>query len=889
MRRSLAGNASGGSIRAAAALTAGVLVAGLVAPASVFAGDASPVYSEIFSDPYEVRADGITTAPVTIKLRDASGAPVATDAPTFRAADYPKSRETNVYGPCTPTADVGVWKCSLASTLAGVKVLEITSPIYKTGGSVTFVAGEFAGLIIQLWGENTEEGTRAYLGAPQPWTIGDHGSVLVAAVDANWNVVESAAPTVHFTSSDPHATLPADGVLSGVSGHGGGRYFQAWLETNLSTITATVVGDESKTYTTVPIPVVKLQVLLPGETPAPSGTCKTGAPDGQTVGTPFTITIREVDSGCARVARGDRLRLTSTDPNAAALGDVTLGDGTGTLEVTLKTAGSWTIAANLNNSAGPGPHPSSSAPVSVGSPPFAKLQLLVPGETAAPGTTSGKTGTPATQVAGVPFTVTVDAVDDNWNPVSSTNAIHFASTDPAAVLPLDTALADGTKSFSVTLQTSGRTITAMDLTDTSKTSSTSPPITVSTPTASGLAFTTQPTNVAANTLFPVAPVVTVQDINGLTVSSSASITLAFASNPTGASLSCASSKQATAGSATFTGCSVDKAGTYTLLATSPGLAPATSAPFTVGVGTGYKLAFTAQPTTVGTGAPFPVSPAVIVKDVNGSAIITNASITLALAGNPTGVTLTCSGGLTRSASTGAAIFTDCSVDKAGTYTLLATSSGLLSATSVSFTVGTGVASLTLTPSATTITWSGTVILTVRLSTAYAGRQVALLGTRDGVNFAPIATLTTGSGGTASFSYRPATNLYYRATFAGAPDLAATTSNTTRVVVRQIALLRPTNSGAIKSIARGTTRMFTTTVRPSRPGLLPASVTYLVYRNVNGVWVQYFTRNVVAASTGVASFTWTFASSGLWYVRSMANATPYNANSVKSPAEQYKVS
>jgi len=42
MRRSLAGNASGGSIRAAAALTAGVLVAGLIAPASVFAGDASP-------------------------------------------------------------------------------------------------------------------------------------------------------------------------------------------------------------------------------------------------------------------------------------------------------------------------------------------------------------------------------------------------------------------------------------------------------------------------------------------------------------------------------------------------------------------------------------------------------------------------------------------------------------------------------------------------------------------------------------------------------------------------------------------------------------------------------------------------------------------------------
>ena len=36
-----------------------------------------------------------------------------------------------------------------------------------------------------------------------------------------------------------------------------------------------------------------------------------------------------------------------------------------------------------------------------------ELQVLLPGESAAPGTGSGKTGTPTAQVAGVPFTVTV--------------------------------------------------------------------------------------------------------------------------------------------------------------------------------------------------------------------------------------------------------------------------------------------------------------------------------------------------------------------------------------------------------------------------------------------------------------------------------------------------
>src|SRR5439155_4619663 len=46
-------------------------------------------------------------------------------------------------------------------------------------------------------------------------------------------------------------------------------------------------------------------------------------------------------------------------------------------------------------------------------PPFTKLQLLMPGETAAPGTASGKTGTPKGQRAGAAVTVTADAVDAN--------------------------------------------------------------------------------------------------------------------------------------------------------------------------------------------------------------------------------------------------------------------------------------------------------------------------------------------------------------------------------------------------------------------------------------------------------------------------------------------
>src|SRR2546428_85742 len=113
-------------------------------------------------------------------------------------------------------------------------------------------------------------------------------------------------------------------------------------------------------------------------------------------------------------------------------------------------------------------------------PPFTKLQLLMPGETAAPGTASGKTGTPNAQTAGTAFTVTVNAVDANWylvNTVTDTEGI--TTTDTNATMPGNLALSSGTKTFSVTLTTAGtKTLTATDITDGTKTANLSPSITV---------------------------------------------------------------------------------------------------------------------------------------------------------------------------------------------------------------------------------------------------------------------------------------------------------------------------------------------------------------------------------------------------------------------------
>ena len=109
--------------------------------------------------------------------------------------------------------------------------------------------------------------------------------------------------------------------------------------------------------------------------------------------------------------------------------------------------------------------------------PFVKLQVLMPGETAAPYTTTGKTGTPDPQAVGMPFTVTVNAVDAAWNIVSSvTDTVDITSTDSTAFLPADAALVSGTGSFTVYFGQAGTwTVTATDVTDPTKTANTGSP------------------------------------------------------------------------------------------------------------------------------------------------------------------------------------------------------------------------------------------------------------------------------------------------------------------------------------------------------------------------------------------------------------------------------
>ncbi len=111
---------------------------------------------------------------------------------------------------------------------------------------------------------------------------------------------------------------------------------------------------------------------------------------------------------------------------------------------------------------------------------FAKLLVLLPGETADPTSPTGKTGTPAAQQVGVPFTVVVNAVSDDWHLITSiTDTIHLVSSDPGSFWPIDAAMSSGTVTFAdpngFTIYNPGTwTLTATDVTDPTKTGTSSP-------------------------------------------------------------------------------------------------------------------------------------------------------------------------------------------------------------------------------------------------------------------------------------------------------------------------------------------------------------------------------------------------------------------------------
>jgi hypothetical protein len=409
------------------------------------------------------------------------------------------------------------------------------------------------------------------ISAPGASTAGVSFSITVTALDANNNVAVSYLGTVHFTSSDGQALLPANYPF--VAGDAGVHTFTVTLNTAgnrtvtaTDTVTAAITG--LATVTVSPAAVSKFLVTAPASSVA---------------GTAFSLTVTAADAfGNTVPSYLGTVHFTSSDTTATLPANYTFlaGDAgvhTFTAGVTLNSAGSQTVTATDTVTA----TVTGSTTVSVSPSHFS---------------ISG----PSSTTAGVLFSITVTALDANNNVASSyRGTVHFTSTDAAAVLPVNYTFVAGdagVHALNVTLKTAGsRTVTATD----TVTATITGLATVSVNPASASKFlVTAPASSAAGTAFTVT--LTAQDAFNNTATGYLG-TVHFTSSDTAATLPANYPFVAgDAGVHTFTnGVTLVTAGSRTVTATDTVTATITGlAVVSVTPGTATHLTFTAPASSV---------------------------------------------------------------------------------------------------------------------------------------------------------------------------------------------------------------------------------------------------------------------------------------------------
>jgi alpha-tubulin suppressor-like RCC1 family protein len=211
-------------------------------------------------------------------------------------------------------------------------------------------------------------------------------------------------------------------------------------------------------------------------------------------------------------------------------------------------------------------------------------------------------------------------------------------------------------------------------------------------TASALAFSTQPPNgILGDALSPALQVEIRDGLGNIVTSARNEITLAISNNPSSATLTGVNKVSAVNGVATFSNVALDKGGTgYTLAASASGFTNVTSSAFDVASsGPATKLAFAVQPPSV-TADQYIAPLQVELLDAKGRRVTSDnaTQVDLAIGSNPTGASL--SGTASATASSGLATFTTVGIEPAASaYTLVASATGLTSATSVEFNVAPG--------------------------------------------------------------------------------------------------------------------------------------------------------------------------------------------------------
>jgi hypothetical protein len=277
-----------------------------------------------------------------------------------------------------------------------------------------------------------------------PYVAGAGHTVTVTAKDVYGNTATGYRGTIHFTSSDAAAVMPANYTFlaadNGVHAFSGGLHLKtagSRSVTATDTVTASITGSQTVTVT-----------------PAAATHFTVSTANPYVAGAGHTVTVTALDA-YGNTASGylGKIHFTSTDPAAVLPADYTFvaadkGVHAFSGGLTLKTAGSRSVTATDKASAS-----------------IAGSQT---GIAVSPGAATHFTVSTANPyVHGVGHSVTITALDAYGNTATGyLGTIHFTSTDPAAVLPADytfTAAAKGVHVLTLTLKTVGtRTVTVTD-------------------------------------------------------------------------------------------------------------------------------------------------------------------------------------------------------------------------------------------------------------------------------------------------------------------------------------------------------------------------------------------------------------------------------------------
>ncbi|MCK4802874.1 hypothetical protein KAS33_04300, partial [bacterium] len=251
-------------------------------------------------------------------------------------------------------------------------------------------AGEWYSVTVEAKAQDDSRAT-GYLGTIK----------FFADVEASFKINGVICDTYTFTGAEEglhQFNTPNEGVALKVEG----TNKKVWVE---DTGPSPVETGEQTNITIISNDPVKFQVLVPLENNDPgSGSGKSGPVMPKTAGDSFSVTINCVDEYWNITDSTPTVKITTNDSNGTVNPSVVaLSSGTVTVDVTFKTANStWTVTVSDNDYEDEYPDDTSSQ-VTVQPDIAQKLQVLLPVETAEPGTGpggSGKSGPAQYVVAG---------------------------------------------------------------------------------------------------------------------------------------------------------------------------------------------------------------------------------------------------------------------------------------------------------------------------------------------------------------------------------------------------------------------------------------------------------------------------------------------------------